>query len=409
MNLANTYKELKSFLENTIEKSSFLLEEVKLLEQNEWFFKDGVLSHKTGGFFHITGLKEPNGEHLVLYQPQGAFNGLILKYIDKKLHVLLQSRVEPGNSGIGQYGPTVQSTPANYLKLHGGKATPYLESFMGYNIDATPIHNSTQLDLGKRYYQKTKILSFVYLDNEEAQDNFIWANINAIKESIHIDNFFNTDLKSMIGVFDWDNYTKGINPEPFSINNLKMHYTQNNSKLIKINDLSSWIPTEYGVENKKDGDISAKLYKVKSVTREKTQWYQPLLLTKDLGIIQLYFRKVKGNIEYLLSIDEEFGISGLSVVNPTVNLYGEEEFIHEKQNHRVVYKLIQSEEGGRFFKNENEYSIIEVDDNYLKKENQIWVSVNEFKQILSSSNQCSIQLRCISSLVVDVLNPNSFN
>lgn len=90
---ANSYSELKSFLNETIDKSGFELEEVDFSNQDEWFIKDGVISHKSGGFFHISGFRSSNGkEDLVLYQPQGAYNGMLLRFIDKRIHLLLQAR-----------------------------------------------------------------------------------------------------------------------------------------------------------------------------------------------------------------------------------------------------------------------------------------------------------------------------
>ena len=86
---------------------------------------------------------------VLLYQPQSAFNGLLIAAIGAELHVLLQARVEPGNIGVAQYGPTVQSTPANYLRVHGGRATPYLDFFHRCLAGAAPVGDWTELDSGR--------------------------------------------------------------------------------------------------------------------------------------------------------------------------------------------------------------------------------------------------------------------
>ncbi|MEM7761919.1 MAG: NDP-hexose 2,3-dehydratase family protein, partial [Cyanobacteria bacterium P01_A01_bin.40] len=71
----------------------------------------------------------------------------------------------------------------------------------------------------------------------------------------------------------------------------------------------------------------------------------------------------------------------------------------------VLVDLIQSEEGGRFLQNENRYQLIQVDEDIDIDDNQIWVSVPEFKTLLATSNLVSIQLRCIASLLLPTLNP----
>ena len=102
-------------------------------------------------------------------------NQSLLSHLRKEegnIYVLVQARIEPGNSRIGHFGPTIQSTPANYMRLHGGKSTPYLEYFFGCKPkDARVIGNSMQYDLGKRYYQKSKTLIYVevpeFLETDE--------------------------------------------------------------------------------------------------------------------------------------------------------------------------------------------------------------------------------------------------
>ena len=69
--------------------------------------------------------------------------------------------------------------------------------------------------------------------------------------------------------------------------------------------------------------------------------------------------------------------------------------------------VLQSEEGGRFLMNENRYQIIRLNDeeDFFISDNQRWITALELKSLLLSSNLVSIQLRSISSLIVNTLNP----
>lgn len=414
--IAESTTDLESFLQVTIERSNFELSQIKLSEQQEWNLIQGVLGHRSGGFFYITGLVDniSGREQLVLYQPQGAFNGLVVCKQEKNVYILLQARIEPGNSGIGQYGPTIQSTPANYLRFHGGKETPYFDFFFKYNPQVQPIANSMQLDLGKRYFQKSKILSYVEsVSLVDTAENMIWVPLEIITEVLHYDNFLNTDLRSMIGVFDWDLFldqdsrsTDLTSKNNFCFdNNLS---SKNMGKLVPISQLQNWELTDEGIVDKANSGVSVNIYKVASTTREVNTWVQPLLCTANRGLVTLLMRQVGDKAEFLISYQSEFGISGEKVLLPSYIIYPGENY----QNQTTLYKegkvlceVIQSEEGGRFYLNENIYQIILVDSSFEGEDNQFWISGDTLKGLLKTSNKVSIQLRCIASLILKNLNP----
>ena len=421
LRIAQTTTELKSFLQDTIDRSNFKLLRVKLSEQQEWNLDHGVLGHKTGGFFYITGLIDDisDQEQLVLYQPQSAFNGLVVHKQENNVYVLLQARIEPGNSGIGQYGPTIQSTPANYLRFHGGKKTPYFDFFFQYNPQVRLIANSTQLDLGKRYFQKSKVLSYVESNSlVETAENMIWVPLEIIAQVLNYDNFFNTDLRSMFSVFDWDlflsqnpeltSYTKAsFSDNSCLLNNLS---GKNMGKLVPISELQNWELTDEGVLDKENSGVSVNIYKVACTNREVKTWVQPLLCAANRGLITLLMRQVNNQSEFLLSCQSEFGISGEKVLLPSYITYPGENHQNQTTSYKegkVLAEVIQSEEGGRFYLNENIYQVILVDGDFEADESQFWVSVDALKGLLKTSNMVSIQLRCIASLVLKIMNPGT--
>jgi len=211
MNIAATTEDLDFFLERTIRFSEFSMSKINFSDQNQWSVKNGALSHKTSGFFHVIGFSDPNGkEQLMLYQPQSALTGLAVCISDNTPYILLQARIEPGNVGIGQYGPTIQSTPANYLKLHGGNETSYLDLFYRYSTKSKPISTSVQLDLGARYFQKSKWHNYILTPELfETEPQMIWVPLQIIFNNINRDNYFNTDLRSLLAVFNWDKFLPG--------------------------------------------------------------------------------------------------------------------------------------------------------------------------------------------------------
>lgn len=425
ISIAENSNQLQLFLENTLNRSKFEISKIRLSDQNEWNLNNGFLSHKSNGFFHVVGLRnnQTSQEHVVLYQPQGAYNGLAICKIDGLVYVLLQARIEPGNTGIAQFGPTIQSTPANYLKFHGGKDTPYLSLFLGCNANvAKPIANNTQLDLGKRYFQKTKILSYVELNELiETKENMIWVPINVVLEVLCHNNYLNTDLRSMLSVFDWELFTNKRTNQKNSLNEFNSVSLSLAEKLslqkpwhlIPLSELSRWKVNDDGIIDISDSGVFVNMYHVSCTNREVKAWSQPLFGINNRGLVILLLRRINDQYEFLVSIESEFGISTGKAIAPSYLVYPEDsnkleiasQLFDEKE---IIKEMILSEEGGRFYRNENIYQVILVNNEFDISENQYWISGNDLKNVLKSSNMATIQLRCIASLVLDLINPFTF-
>ena len=407
--IARSVDDLEKFSELVKDRSEFKMRSIKLSSQEDWIVKDDCLSHKSGGFFSLCGYRNNiDFEALVLFQPQGAFNGMAIYNRDGRVYLLLQARVEPGNSCLVQYGPTVQSTPANYLRLHGGKKTAYLEFFFEYRAGVKVLENSTQLDLGKRYYQKTKLLSYVQLEEMcPCEENMIWVPLDVVAQVVSHDNFLNTDLRSMLGVFDWDSLQRESSTFGFSddVTLPLKHQSKNSGNLVSLKQLGKWELTDEGIEAIGNVPTSVKLYQVTCTNREVAKWIQPLFLCEGIGLVILYQRLNNGSKEFLLRKGKEFGVAGGNVYLPSEVLDPWEDKKAFSPTGEVLIDLVQSEEGGRFLENENRYQLIQVQPEINIGNEHTWVNVAEFKTLLATSNLVSIQLRCIASLVLPTLNP----
>jgi len=414
---ANHSGEFVEFLEEIIANSEFELSKIKFSQQSEWKFINGTLSHISNGFFHVIGLSSHNKKHLMLFQPQGALTGLAISESLGEVFVLLQARIEPGNSRIAQYGPTIQSTPSNFLQMHGGKQTSYLNLFYSYSSLSNPISISTQLDLGERYFQKSK--SHVYVETPKLtvkEPNMLWVSLKALVETIDKTNFLNADLRSLLAVFDWDKFlhnSKWQDSQPIS--NIFQYFfeekriTNSKHRILPIEELESWVKTEFGIKSLKDGMPSVHLYKTSCRFREVNTWVQPLMAAVSQGLVLLLIRKNGLENEYLLSIIKETGIAGGVVISATYMAYPGEKIDNKYEElGKVRHLFSQSDEGGRFINHEMVYKVIEISKVINVEKNQYWVSGSSLKQVLSMSNMANIQLRTISSALIVDLNPMTF-
>lgn len=403
---AQSLEEVLNYQQEVLGIADFKIEEIAFSEQEEWLVDEGRIRHKSGGFFEICGHEAADGQqNLVLHQPQGAFNGLLICRNDDTIYVLIQARIEPGNTHVCQYGPTVQSTPANYLQVHKGKATAYIDYFFGDMEDGKVLHRSDQTDLGQRYFQKTKELKYVELDSLKATaENMIWVSLDTLWDCLHQDHLINTDLRSMLGVFDWDEF---LNSNPISQPNLpnlpSIEMTAAGS-LIPLDALTDWTVNERGVWPNNAADISVKMYRTSCTNREVKTWTQPLIGHSEIAHYTLCIREMEGIWEALISVENEMGCKKPSLMPSFHNYAGQNSFKLGGKADRVL-SVEQSEEGGRFFQNNGLYEVVILREEIKINENQVWMPVLDFKSWLKSSENVSIQLRGMASMIFPVLNP----
>lgn len=414
----------------------FSCQPIPMHEASAWRLTDGAISHASGGFFSVVavsaGAPHQRRPRVLLYQPQSAFNGLLIATIDDELHVLLQARVEPGNIGVAQYGPTVQSTPANYLRLHGGRATPYLEYFHRCRAGATPVGDWTELDLGGRYLFKNKRL--VCIEATElptVEPNFVWAPASLLKQAVLESTLMNTDLRSMLSVMPWSRWPE--NPHPTELGTAahaslrlplrpdvlgrvmaRVGQPPPPVALVPLEALENWDLNEYGLFEKGPSEqgFDVEFFRIDAPTREVPRWTQPLVNSRSRGKVVLVLTVSNGALLALVEVRSEPGLStGAAVFPSQVVLPGQRGTATSSpvldavlaSGSSILARTLESDEGGRFFRDESDFELRLADDAGDFGEHFEWVTLNELKCLLGISNTCSLKLRCIASMLLSLL------
>jgi oxidase EvaA len=119
----------------------------------------------------------------------------------KGVEFLLQAKAEPGNIGILQFCPTIQSTWSNIRRAHAGKRPPMVEVLTaetGVRIVYRAEHNEE----GGRFWQKSNENIVAFLDDERAVETdltmFCWASVSQIKELALMDNLLSPFVKTIL-------------------------------------------------------------------------------------------------------------------------------------------------------------------------------------------------------------------
>ncbi|MGE3653811.1 MAG: NDP-hexose 2,3-dehydratase family protein, partial [Flavobacteriales bacterium] len=150
--------------------------------------------------------------------------------------------------------------------------------------------------------------------------------------------------------------------------------------------------------------------------REVNSWTQPLVKSAQEGIIAFIIKKINGVYHFLVQAKLESGNFDIIELAPTVqcltgnyrkglNEY-EVAFLEyvlepEKYNAKVRYNTYQSEEGGRFFEEQNQNMMIEVGEEFNNHlpDKYIWMTLNQLKSFIKYNNYLNIQSRSLLSAV----------
>ena len=146
--------------------------------------------------------------------------------------------------------------------------------------------------------------------------------------------------------------------------------------------------------------------------REVKTWCQPLVAPAQQGLTAFVMKKINGTYHFLVQGKVESGNFDTLEMAPTVqcitdNYTGKNnqpfvEYVLNAKLEQILVDTLQSEEGGRFYQEQNRNLIIEADDSFPTKnlpENYIWVSFQQLMLFLQFNNYLNIQSRSLISLI----------
>lgn len=399
-------------------RRGFELKQVRASQTDKWSLIDGALQHVSRGFFSASGVDDGSGARVLLYQPQAAVTGIVSAIVEGERRFLLQARAEPGCLGEAQFGPTVQSTPANFMRLHGGATTPYVDAFIAFDRTVSVIDDTTQLDLGERYAFKSKRSLLIETAAPETPlPAFAWANRAAVIEGLGRSAFFNIDLRSILAIARWSatdddgELTPGSDIarkslaapiRPDVVGGLLARIAAAKPRrlaFVPLDGTPNWRETEWGFsEIEPRQGFSIDFFEVAAASREVARWVQPLVNSASEGHVALACRERGGALEAFVRAIEERGLATGAALAPSYLRYpgAPGEPPRWLADAPVWTSTTESDEGGRFYRDASLYQLVRADavDN---EDEGAWLRLSELKAMLRTSNLCTIQLRGIAS------------
>ena len=443
-NKFNSTEEIKAWIKRRNREVEVKIEKIPFDQMNMWHSDvDGSVHHDSGRFFSIVGIdirtdygSNHHWRQPIINQPEVGYLGILTKEIDGVLYCLMQAKIEPGNVNCVQISPTLQATKSNYSRVHSGKAPNYLEYF----VNAKPeniILDQLQSEQGARFLRKRNRNIIIKVDEEvDVKEDYRWMTLGQIKELMHYDNLVNMDTRTVLSGLKISDFVtpldglKGMsqfgkdmivssktNHSHIStqdhlswLTGLKAKYDLHVSPCA-INDMPEWEKTEWEI-SRRDG----KFFKIIGVNvtisnREVSSWCQPLVQPMQDGICAFMIKKINGVYHFLVQAKLECGNFDVMELAPTVqmltgNMYHPDsivpdfaEYVLNAPKEQILIDALQSEEGGRFYHEQNRNILVEADENFPLElpERYTWMTLRQIYKFLRFNNYLNIQARSIIS------------
>ena len=193
--------------------------------------------------------------------------------------------------------------------------------------------------------------------------------------------------------------------------------TELSTRLIPLNFIKNWKNNYHEIYHVSKKYFSIIGVSVSSVNREVAKWDQPIIKQAYPGIVGFICTKINGVTHYLVQLKTEPGVLDLVEISPTVQCitdnyddFSMPKFVHEAINakhNEILFDVLQSEEGGRFYKEENKNLIIEKKDfiDFFKSnENFIWMNIYQIKRFIYFNNYVNVEARSLITCIPSIIN-----
>ncbi len=403
----------------------------------------GNLRHESGKFFSIVGIdvyKNQDGitkwRQPIINQPEVGYLGIICKEFDGVLYFLLQAKIEPGNVNCVQLSPTLQATRSNYTCVHGGKRPAYLDYFKDAKQDQILL-DQLQSEQGARFFRKRNRNIIIKIDEEiDLGEDFRWLTLGQIKHLMSCDNIVNMDTRTVLSglrfpaiaetlceiapseiggaFFESEQRMDGemsIDSALHHVSELKSRYELIVDKIPLNGVYGGWFVSESEIAREDRKYFRVLGVNVTIANREVSTWCQPIVQPMQEGLCVLFIQKRHGVLHFLLQAKVECGNFDVVEFAPTIQcLTGDFRqvptpppfvrlFVDGAIKGRVLFDTKQSEEGGRFYHEQNRNVIVLLNEGFDLEapENFLWLTLGQIKEFLRFNNYLNIQVRSLIS------------
>lgn len=427
--------ELTDWMDELRRDEDFKIEHIPLADSRQWQWRDGAIRHATGRFFSVVGVEavEPDGKSVsqpMLDQREIGTLGLIVRKKEGKAEVLVQAKAEPGNIGLFQLAPSCQATASNAACLHGGAPPPMAEYFL-QNHPCEMVADSLQSEQGTRFFGKrNRNCTLRVLGDIRPGKYHRWVEARTLLSRLASDHMMNTDIRSTLLVSDWNLLSNG---EPFGgggfaeilqasyllpdlhawqpLERVRAKLIQapqwkSRPAIVPLESVPGWQAAAESLDAVGGGPFSVRFIQVRSLSREVSDWDQPIVSSAGQGEIILPMGFYQSQAHFLFKIVCEpgfvnrFELTPACVIEPGGFPDAADPGVCMSASGKPIVSCLQSEEGGRFLFDENRYALSDVGSLQDVPENYHWLTLGQIKTLLDEGERFTNEARSVLSLLL---------
>lgn len=443
----NSTAELLEWVKARDETVAVDIHKAPLEPEGFWFYDrdEGRIRNRDRSFFSVAGFRwtQPDGsvlEQPILIQEEIGYLGILCKEIDGVMHFLMQAKIEPGNVNKIQLSPTIQATKSNFTQKHGGAKPPYLDYFLSASKYETVV-DQIQSEQSSRFYKKRNRNIIIRVEEDvPVLPSHRWMTLGQIKRFMREDNLVNMDTRTVLScipfsrlkaleqeremlesgfgdkalfrsVFTGDGENRL--PEIYQyINDLKM-FSEGVRQFVPLHELRDWKMERGEFVCKRPWPFKVVFCDISIEGREVRHWTQPLFEAEGKATFGLFCCEEDGVLKFVVKAMPEAGCFDTAELGPTVqreavpigpqerNALDELFDIRLQTGEGILFDHLLSEEGGRFYHEQNRNVLLRVQREELPElpKGYFLLSYKTLNELVQVNNTLNIQLRNLLSLL----------
>lgn len=433
-----------SFLRARFASSSYNVARVPLNALPEWRVDDRLI-HTSGRFFTVEGLSvrtnfgpAPRWCQPIIVQPEIGILGILAKRINGVCHLLMQVKMEPGNTSLVQYAATVQATPSNYQRVHGGRSTPYLEYFLkptrGRILVDRLLSEHASWYLHKR--NRNMIVEIPPDEDVPLGDDFAWLTLGQVRRQLASGNV-NMNARTVLACISYPAAggarVNGDLADDFHSHVITSHASQRSDaavsaamtwlidqkerftldvRRIGLREMDGWVTDGESIRHRDGGYFRIIGLSVEAASREVGRWWQPMLEPVPGNLVAFICQVRSGVLQFLVQAMVQPGLTDRLELAATIQLAPgycrEPEDLPPLVEHLtsadslVRLKSVQSEDGGRFHRADTTHMVVEIPEGHPidAPDNYRWMTLGLLNRLTHAGYYVNVEARSLMACLL---------
>jgi oxidase EvaA len=337
-----------------------------------------------------------------------------------------------------QLSPTVQATPSNYTRVHGGRATPHLEHFTNPGRGRVLV-DQLQSEQGSRYYRKRNRNIIVQIDDDdelEPGDDFMWLTLGQLHALLIEGNRINLNARAVLscipyagtapareatGARDAETFRSAVfesrlvRPSADDVRAARSWLVDVKTgfeldvRRVSLPALASagWISDGTSIRHDSGRFFEVMGVSVSAQSREVDTWTQPMVRPTRDGVLAFVCQRRAGLLQFLVQARVEPGFIDSVELGATLQLspgnYRRAADLPPLSDYLkcpdewVRLRVMQSEDGGRFYHDEKEHLVIEVppDEPVDAPPHYRWMTLGLLQALVARSYHVAVEARSL--------------